>query len=57
MNNDKYIQAIDNSIKLHMQEELARKIEKDEEYKKKMNDFKLDIYLKYFSPFARSFKG
>jgi len=40
-----------------MQEELAQKIVKDEEYKKKIDDFKLDIYLKYFSPFARSFKG
>jgi hypothetical protein len=57
MNKNKYIQAIENSIKTSMQEELAQKIVKDKEYKKKIDDFKLDIYLKYFSPFARSFKG
>lgn len=36
-----------------MQEELSNKIAEDEGYKKKIKDIQLDMYLRYFGPFAR----
>lgn len=53
MNNNKFIQAIEDSIKFSIQKDLSNKITENEEYKKKINDLKLDMYLRYFSSFTR----